>query len=110
MTLPESTAMAGEISATASRKSPEQAPPPLPPEALVRLSWSHIVELLRLDDPWKRAFYENETLRASWSLREMQRQEARGPPTSPGTRRSSSRFCRGAASGACARAECEGRE
>lgn len=41
---------------------------------MFRLSWSHIVELLRLDDPWKRAFYENETVRASYSVRELQRQ------------------------------------
>lgn len=39
--------------------------PPLPAAAVFRLSWSHLVELLRLDAPWKRAFYENETLRAS---------------------------------------------
>jgi predicted nuclease of restriction endonuclease-like (RecB) superfamily len=28
----------------------------------------------RLDDPWKRAFYENECLKSSWSKRELQRQ------------------------------------
>lgn len=41
---------------------------------MFRFSWSHLIELLRLDDPWKRAFYENETLRASYSVRELQRQ------------------------------------
>jgi predicted nuclease of restriction endonuclease-like (RecB) superfamily len=40
----------------------------------MRLSWSHLIELIRLDDPWKRAFYENECLRGSWSKRELQRQ------------------------------------
>ena len=27
-----------------------------------------------MDDPWKRAFYENECLKASWSVRQLQRQ------------------------------------
>ncbi len=67
-------AASGEISATVSRKSSERLVPPLPAEAVFRFTWSHVVELLRLDDPWKRAFYENETLGASWSLRELRRQ------------------------------------
>ena len=66
--------MASAISATVSRKSSSQELPTLPAEAVFRFSWSHLVELLRLDDPWKRAFYENETLRASYSVRELQRQ------------------------------------
>jgi predicted nuclease of restriction endonuclease-like (RecB) superfamily len=75
LSLPGSTvvAMASAISAT-SRKSSGQELPLLPAEAVFRLTWSHLVELLRLDDPWKRAFYENETLRASSSVRELQRQ------------------------------------
>jgi predicted nuclease of restriction endonuclease-like (RecB) superfamily len=32
------------------------------------------VELIRLDDPWQRAFYENECLRGNWSVRQLQRQ------------------------------------
>ncbi|MBI2926992.1 MAG: DUF1016 family protein [Verrucomicrobia bacterium] len=62
------------ISATASRKSNRAAPRPLSPALLLRFSWSHLVELLRLDDPWKRAFYENECLRGNWSLRQLRRQ------------------------------------
>jgi predicted nuclease of restriction endonuclease-like (RecB) superfamily len=75
MCLPESTVagMGEEISAT-SRKSSDRALPPLPADAVFRLSWSHLVELVRLDDPWKRAFYENEALHGSWSVRELQRQ------------------------------------
>jgi predicted nuclease of restriction endonuclease-like (RecB) superfamily len=47
---------------------------PLSPEALLRLSWSHIVELIAIDDPWKRAFFENECLQANWSVRQLRRQ------------------------------------
>jgi hypothetical protein len=53
-------AMAPTISATVSRKLSGQELPPLPAEAVFRLSWSHLVELLRIDAPWKRAFYEKE--------------------------------------------------
>ena len=62
------------IGATASRKSTTAEPRPLPAEVVLRLSWSNLVELIRLDDPWKRAFYENECLRGGWSVRELQRQ------------------------------------
>lgn len=41
---------------------------------LQRLSFSHFVELLQLDDPLKRRFYEVETLRGNWSVRELKRQ------------------------------------
>jgi predicted nuclease of restriction endonuclease-like (RecB) superfamily len=46
----------------------------LPGEEILRLSWTQLQELLRLDDPWKRAFYENECLRGHWSVRQLQRQ------------------------------------
>lgn len=49
-------------------------PTPLSPELLLRLSWSQLQELIRLDDPWKRAFFENECLRGHWSVRQLQRQ------------------------------------
>jgi len=57
-----------------SRKLGKAGPTPLRSETLLRLTWSHLVELLRLDDPWKRAFYENECLRGAWSVRQLQRQ------------------------------------
>jgi predicted nuclease of restriction endonuclease-like (RecB) superfamily len=41
---------------------------------VLRLSWTHLLELIRLDDPWKRAFYENECLKGNWSKRQLQRQ------------------------------------
>lgn len=62
------------ISATPSRKSVGRNPSPLPPERLALLSWSHFIELIRMDDPWKRAFYENECLTGNWAAREPQRQ------------------------------------
>lgn len=47
---------------------------PLSAEEILRFSWSQLQELIRLDDPWKRAFYENECLRGHWSVRQLQRQ------------------------------------
>ena len=41
---------------------------------LQRISFSHFAELLQLDDPLKRRFYEVETLRGNWSVRELKRQ------------------------------------
>lgn len=51
-----------------------ELPTPLNPEKLARISWAHFLELIRLDDPWQRAFYENELLRSHWSQRQLQRQ------------------------------------
>jgi predicted nuclease of restriction endonuclease-like (RecB) superfamily len=41
-----------------------------------RLSFSHLVELLALEDPLKRAFYEIECVRGNWSVRALKRQIA----------------------------------
>ena len=41
---------------------------------LLRLSWTHFIELIRIDDPLKRTFYEIECLRGNWSVRQLQRQ------------------------------------
>lgn len=38
------------------------------------LSWSHLLELARIDDPLKRAFYELECVKSRWPLRELKRQ------------------------------------
>jgi len=38
------------------------------------LSFSHIVEILSIDDPLKRSFYEIETIKGCWSVRELRRQ------------------------------------
>ena len=49
-------------------------PQPLPPDRVLQLTWTHLLLLLRLDDPWKRAFYENECLAGGWSVRQLRRQ------------------------------------
>lgn len=38
------------------------------------LPWTHFIELIRIEDPLTRAFYEVETLKNRWSVRELQRQ------------------------------------
>jgi len=40
---------------------------------LERLSFSHFIELLKLDTALKREFYEVETIKNSWSVRDLQR-------------------------------------
>jgi predicted nuclease of restriction endonuclease-like (RecB) superfamily len=40
---------------------------------LSRLSFTHFVELLRKDDPLERLFYEVETIKNNWSVRELER-------------------------------------
>lgn len=43
---------------------------------LEHLSFTHFVELLQIEDPFKRAFYERECIRSNWSVRELKRQIA----------------------------------
>lgn len=79
------------ISPTASKKSLEKSPtasdkssqisPTLsdnfitPAAELVsKLSFSHIVEILTIDDPLVRFFYETECIRCCWSVKELRRQ------------------------------------
>ena len=38
------------------------------------LSWSHYIELLKLDDPLERSFYEREAEAERWGVRELKRQ------------------------------------
>ena len=56
------------------RKSVPDLPTPLKPQQILQFSWTHLIDILRLDDPWKRAFYENECLLGAWSVRQLQRQ------------------------------------
>jgi predicted nuclease of restriction endonuclease-like (RecB) superfamily len=46
----------------------------LPAKLLSHLSFSHIVELIKIDDELKRAFYELECAKGVWSVRELKRQ------------------------------------
>jgi len=47
----------------------------LSPEQLIsKLSFSHLVELMKINDPIKRSYYEIETIKGVWSVRELKRQ------------------------------------
>jgi len=47
----------------------------LKPDLLIeRLSFSHFIELVKITDSLKRAFYEIECISGNWSVRELQRQ------------------------------------
>jgi predicted nuclease of restriction endonuclease-like (RecB) superfamily len=39
------------------------------------LSWSHIVELLKIDNELERSFYERQTINEKWTVRELRRQK-----------------------------------
>jgi predicted nuclease of restriction endonuclease-like (RecB) superfamily len=40
-----------------------------------QLSWSHYVELLKIEDPLERGFYEKQTILEHWSIPELRRQK-----------------------------------
>lgn len=69
-----------EKSPTASDKSSQIGPTPsdnfiTPAAELVsKLSFSHIVEILTINDPLARFFYETECIRCCWSVKELRRQ------------------------------------
>jgi predicted nuclease of restriction endonuclease-like (RecB) superfamily len=78
--------LSGDIWQTLSARLPADAPDvasaapalqgPTPSALLARLSFSHFAELITLEDPLQRSFYEVETLRGDWSVRELKRQIA----------------------------------
>ncbi len=45
-------------------------------QIITKLSYSHIVELIKVSDDIKRTFYEIETIKGTWSVRELKRQIA----------------------------------
>ena len=60
------------IRGTLSRELEEEYP--IPSKMLLsRLSFSHFVELIGKDDPLERLFYELETIKNNWSVRELER-------------------------------------
>ena len=67
-------------SPTASDKSSQISPTALDKfitpgvEIVSKLSFSHIVEILTVDDPLARFFYEMECIRCCWSVKELRRQ------------------------------------
>jgi predicted nuclease of restriction endonuclease-like (RecB) superfamily len=62
------------VPSAARRRAVGAGLPLLSPELVLRFSWSKLLELIRLDDPLKRAFYETECLKGNWSKRQLQRQ------------------------------------
>lgn len=47
---------------------------PISPETLLsQLSFTHFIELIRFDDPLERLFYEVETIKNNWNVRELER-------------------------------------
>ncbi|MBU1241971.1 DUF1016 family protein, partial [Myxococcota bacterium] len=51
--------------------------PGIPSERLPGvLSFTHFIELIKIEDPLKRSFYEVESVRGTWSVRELKRQIA----------------------------------
>ncbi len=61
-----------QISQTVSRKSPIHQT--LPAKFEPMLSWSHYCELLKVEEPLARSFYEQEAIQNNWSVRELRRQ------------------------------------
>lgn len=51
-----------------------ESPTPLDVESVLEMGWAKLLEMIRISDPWKRAFYENQCLMEQWSKRELQRQ------------------------------------
>ncbi len=43
-------------------------------EMIKQMSFTHIVELLKVDTEYKRTFYETEAIRGNWSVRQLKRQ------------------------------------
>lgn len=64
----------GEIPSSVMTESGIERPSPLSVERILQLSWTKWIELLHIEDLWKRAFYENECLKNNWSVRHLQRQ------------------------------------
>ncbi len=48
---------------------------PIATTVLSQLSWSHYLELLKIDEEIKRKFYMKEAINSRWSVRELQRQK-----------------------------------
>jgi hypothetical protein len=43
-------------------------------QTLSELSWSHYIELLKIEEPMERSFYEKECCNSHWGVRELKRQ------------------------------------
>lgn len=78
----EKTATASQKSEISPTASNESAISPTPSEKfftpavelISKLSFSHVVEIMTVDDPLARFFYETECIRCCWSVKELRRQ------------------------------------
>jgi len=71
----ESLNLPGQIRGTVSHGLQTADYTSIDPEKLIaNIPFSHIAELLKIDDPLKRLFYEIETIKGAWSVRELRRQ------------------------------------
>jgi hypothetical protein len=70
------TASAFPVPTHSIRKSPISKLHPPYHMLAERLSFTHLIELMALDDPLNRAFYEIECIRGNWSVRQLKRQIA----------------------------------
>ncbi len=59
---------------TTRKMSPGKAAEPKTLEPPLSLSWSHYLKLMRIDDEAERRFYEIETVKNNWGVRELKRQ------------------------------------
>jgi predicted nuclease of restriction endonuclease-like (RecB) superfamily len=58
----------------AKRGTPSPGSEIAPDKLIKSLSYSHFAELIEIEDPLKRAFYEVESILGTWSVRELKRQ------------------------------------
>jgi len=56
--------------------TPESVSPTPAGDLLEKLSFTHLAELIQIEDTGKRAFYEAESIRGVWTVRELKRQIA----------------------------------
>lgn len=61
------------ILGTVSQESEDKYKVPVK-QLISRLSYSHFTELIKLDEALKRSFYELESIKGNWSVRELKRQ------------------------------------
>lgn len=63
-----------KLPARPSDRSKTDVPGISPDKLISQLSYSHFVDLMKIDDPLKRSFYEIESIRSNWGSRELRRQ------------------------------------
>ena len=69
--LPEQSHISADNSTTITKYSPK-------PDILLKyFTFTHFAELIRIEDPIKRAFYEIEGIKGNWSVRQLKRQIGR---------------------------------